>query len=94
MVWRWIVGKYRDALWILRACSRWVITVFVAPTFADVAKEFFLEAAVLIAVFPALDYFVQHGTVNSTLIAWSGGLTVAFLALAGILAAKAEQRRE
>jgi hypothetical protein len=68
--------------------------VFVGPSFAGVAKEFFLEAAVLIAVFPVLDSLIQKGKVSLYMVLGSEGLAVLLLAVAGILAAQAEQPKE
>jgi hypothetical protein len=64
------------------------IGVFSHPRFADIAQEFFTEAAVLVFVFPVLDTVVQFGRAKVTwrLTAGSVGVTVLLLFCAGIIA--------
>ena len=60
---------------------------------AKVLETFLAEAAVLIAVFPILDVFVQYGGAGVTwrLVVTSGTLTLVLLGLAFAIAVIAEE---
>jgi hypothetical protein len=70
------------ALW------RWLVRVFLGAKFVKIAVEFLTEAAVLVSVFPVLDYFIKQGVMDRAgwaLAAWSSGIAAVLFILAAIL---------
>lgn len=82
----WIVAA-SNAIgdWVL-AIWHWLSNMYLNPRFGKIASEFFLEASVLIAVFPILDLWIQKSQLTFRWAAGSEGVAVALLACAGILA--------
>jgi hypothetical protein len=83
---------------LIAACQRFVLKIwsvpkelfrsaFAHPRFANIALEFFTEAAVLVFVFPILDKIVQFGPKGVTLKLGLGSVVTAFffLFIAGII---------
>ena len=86
MISSWIVAASGAVGAAARHCWQWLIRVFWGPRFWKIASEFFLEAAVLIAVFPILDTWVTEHKVTVRWMVGSEVLAVLLLALASILA--------
>jgi hypothetical protein len=83
-----LISVYRSVAQAGRTLRDWLVRTFLGPRFAKIAVEFFTEAAVLVAVFPVLDTIIENGgllNVTWPLVAWSEGLAVLFLFLAGII---------
>ena len=66
--------------------SEWLVEKFAAARFAKIAREFLIEVAVLVFVFPALDAIVKgDAALLHTVIPWSSVITVVCLLAAGIM---------
>ena len=69
----------------------WIINAFIQGNFRKVGAEFFNEVAVLLFVFPILDYWVQHGIVVKWLLYSSFGAAAICLVAAGILSKRTKE---
>lgn len=85
MIPAWIVAASRNCLDAAQDGWDWMGRVFWGPRFWKIASEFFLEAAVLIAVFPVLDTLITSHKVTVHWVIESEGLAIGLLALAAIL---------
>lgn len=69
--------------------GHWLAGVFWGPRFWKIASEFFLEAAVLIAVFPVLEVWIQQGKVSTRWALGSEGAAIVLVVFAAMLASLA-----
>jgi hypothetical protein len=83
---RWVVAASIAVQGTALTVWHWLRQIFWGPRFWKIASEFLLEAAVLIAVFPILEEWINKGTVR---IRWALGselFAAGLLALAAIMA--------
>ena len=88
--WRWRFELNRKMLALLQ----WLSNVFFGSRFLNISATFCAEAAVLISVFPVLDRVAgpHSGNITWPLVAWSFGLAIGLMIVAGILSAWADRR--
>lgn len=86
MIPAWFTAAFEFVPGSLRRIQKWSMRVFVSSKSGKIASEFFLEGAVLIAVFPVLDVWIQKGVLSIRWIIGSEAVAIFLLALAVILA--------
>ena len=83
-----LIAKYKRVIGSISALRRWFVRVFIGARYVKIAVEFLTEAAVLVSVFPVLDYFIKQGAMDKAgwaLAAWSSGIAAVLFILAAIL---------
>ena len=89
MIPSWAVAAF-VAIWNATSVfGHWLAGVFWGPRFWKIASEFFLEASVLIAVFPVLEVWIQRGGVSVRWALGSEGAAILLVVFAAMLASLA-----